>query len=412
MQAMVANQRLDHLERLLEVARGLTTAPDLETFLQTVIAEASEMTNSEFASALEYDDSVEALRFLSVSWIHREALRQMSVPLEGSAAGKVFYESQPLIIQDTKSEHGHFIGADQITQYETRSLAVVPLIVRGETIGALEAVNKKDNERYNEEDLTILTALGALTAQAIQNERLRRQVKAAQIEMAELERLKTDFVAIASHELRTPLGLIFGHATFLRELIKEEYGEQLDTIIRNAAKLKEIIENLADVDSHRRGSARVRSDQVSLARIIDDVTLTFQDEAKSRGITISVEKPDAPLYLNADGAKINIVASNLVRNALQFTEAGGRITIRAEEESGYCKVTVEDTGIGIPARDMARIFERFFQVEAHLTRRHGGMGLGLAVAKGIIELHGGRIWAESEEGKGSAFIFLLPTQPL
>jgi len=234
-------------------------------------------------------------------------------------------------------------------------------------------------------------------------------VKSARIEMAELERLKTDFIAITSHELRTPLGLILGHATFLRELAGEQYGEQLDTIIRNATKLKEIVENLADVDNYQKGSARVRSNQVSLARIVDDVALTFQDEAKTQSVTLSVEKNESPLYMDADGVKINIALSNLVKNALQFTDSGGRVTIRAGEESGYLKVSVEDTGIGIPPRDLPRVFERFFQVESHLTRRYTGMGLGLAVAKGMIELHGGRIWVESEVGKGSAFTFLLPS---
>ncbi len=405
---MATNQRIDHLERLLEVVRGLTTAPDIEAFLQTVINEASEMTNSEFASVLEYDDAAKELRFLSMAWIHREALRPVGVPLDGSAAGWVFRKGQPLIIQDTKIDQRHFKAADRIAQYETRSLAAVPLVARGEVIGVLEAINKKDNAHYNEQDLAILATLGALAAQAMQNDNLRRQVKSARIEMAELERLKTDFIAITSHELRTPLGLILGHATFLRELAGEQYGEQLDTIIRNATKLKEIVENLADVDNYQKGSARVRSNQVSLARIVDDVALTFQEEAKSQSVTLTVDKPNSPLYMDADGVKINIALSNLVKNALQFTDPGGRVMVRAGEESGYLKVAVEDTGIGIPPRDLPRVFERFFQVETHLTRRYGGMGLGLAVAKGMIELHGGRIWAESEVGKGSTFTFLLP----
>ncbi len=405
---MAANERIDHLERLLEVVRGLTTAPDIEAFLQTVITEASEMTNSEFASVLEYEAEAKELRFLSMAWIHREALRRVGVPLDGSAAGWVFRNGQPLIIQDTRIDQRHFKVPDRISQYETRSLAAVPLIARGEVIGVLETINKKDNAHYTDEDLAILSALGALAAQAMQNDTLRRLVRSVRIELAELERLKTDFIAITSHELRTPLGLILGHATFLRELAGEQYGEQLDTIIRNATKLKEIVENLADVDNYHKGSARVRSNRVSLARIVDDVALIFQDEARSQSVTLAVERSDSPLFMDADGVKINIALSNLVKNAIQYTDPGGRVTIRAGEESGYLKVSVEDTGIGIPARDLPRVFERFFQVEDHLTRRYAGMGLGLAVAKGMVELHGGRIWAESEVGKGSTFTFLLP----
>ncbi|HEY3475153.1 MAG TPA: GAF domain-containing sensor histidine kinase [Anaerolineales bacterium] len=406
---MTTNERIDHLERLLEVVRGLTTAPDLESFLQTIINESTEMTNSELSSILEYDETADELRFLAAHWFQRDVLRPVGVPLEGSAAGWVFRRGQPLIIQDVKVDQRHFKVVDRVTKHETHSLVAVPLIVRGEVVGVLEALNKKDNAHYTEEDLTILETLAALAAQAIQNVNLQRKVRTTSIELAELERLKTDFIAIASHELRTPLGLILGHATFLRELAGEQYAEQLDMIIRNATKLKTIVESLSDVDNIQTGAARVRSQSVSLSKIINDVIVTFQDEANSRNISLTSEDGSSPFDLEADGVKLTIALSNLVKNALQFTESGGHVTIRTQEESGYYKVTVMDDGIGIPARDLPRVFERFFQVETHLTRRYGGMGLGLAVAKAMIELHGGRIWAESEEGKGSTFTFLIPT---
>jgi signal transduction histidine kinase len=405
---MPANERIDHLERLLEVVRGLTTAPDLETFLQSVITEATELTNSELASILEYDEAAEELRFLAVHWFQRDLLRPLGVPLEDSAAGWVYRKGQPLIIQDVKVDKRHFKVIDRVTNHITHSLAAVPLMVRGEVVGVLEALNKKDDAHYTEEDLTILATLGALAAQAMQNGTLRRKVKAAAVELAELERLKTDFIAITSHELRTPLGLILGHATFLRELASGEYSEQLDVIIRNATRLKEIVENLSDVDNIQKGAAKIRSQKVSLAKLAQDVILTFQDEANTRNITLKLEREESPYDLEADGVKISIALSNIIKNAIQFTDPGGSVKTKLEEDSGYFKVTVADTGIGIPARDLPRVFERFFQVETHLTRRYGGMGLGLAVAKSMIELHGGRIWVESEEGKGSMFTFLLP----
>lgn len=407
-QRMPTNERIEDLERLLEVVRGLTTAPDIESFLQTIIAEASEMTDSELASILEYDAEAKELRFLSTVWFDREALRPMGVPLEGSVAGEVFRKGHPLIIQDTRADQRHFKVIDRVTKHETHSLAAVPIIVRGETIGVLEALNKRDNAHYTEDDITILVTLAAIAGQAMRNAHLERKVKAVRIQLAELERLKTDFIAITSHELRTPLGLILGHATFLKELLGSEYQSQLETIIRNATRLKEIIENISDMEKVQSGAARVRSNKVSMTRIVEDVILTFQDEAKSKNITLLYEGGRAPYFIEADQTKINIALSNLVKNALQFTETGGTVRINIEEDSGYVKVSVSDNGIGIPARDLPKIFDRFFQVEEHLTRKHGGMGLGLSVAKSMIELHGGRIWAESEEGKGSTFTFLLP----
>ena len=409
---MTANQRIDHLERLLEVVRGLTTSPDLEAFLQSIINEATELTNSELASILEYDETAEELRFLAVHWFQQDVLRPLGVPLEDSAAGWVYRKGQPLIIQDVKVDKRHFKVIDRVTKHVTHSLAAVPLVVRGEVVGVLEALNKKDEAHYTEEDLTILATLAALAAQAMKNAALQRKVKAAGIELAELERLKTDFIAITSHELRTPLGLILGHATFLRELTGSEYSEQLDTIIRNATKLKDIVENLSDVDNIQSGAARVRSHRASLTKLAEDVILSFQDEAYLRNITLKLERGDSPYEIDADGVKISIALSNLVKNAIQYTDSGGSVTVRLEEDSGYYKVTIKDDGIGIPARDLPRVFERFFQVETHLTRRYGGMGLGLAVAKAMIELHGGRIWAESEVGKGSTFTFLLPANQI
>ncbi|MEP6894804.1 MAG: GAF domain-containing sensor histidine kinase [Chloroflexota bacterium] len=407
---MLPNERIDHLERLLEVVRGLTTAPDLDAFLQTVISEASEMTDSELASILEYDDGAKELRFLAMQWFDRDLLRPMGVPVDGSAAGWVYSKGQSLIIQDAKVDQRHFKTVDRVTKHVTNSLAAVPLIVGGEVIGVLEALNKKDNAHYTEEDLTILETLGAVAAQAVQITALGRKVRVAKIELAELERLKTDFIAITSHELRTPLGLILGHATFLRELAGDEFADQLDTIVRNATKLKDIVENLSDVDNFQTGAARVRSNKVSLAKVVEDTILSFQDEAKSKNITLNVELDNQPFFVEADGVKIGIVVSNLVKNALQFTDANGHIIVKVEEDSGYMKVTVSDDGIGIAPKDLPRVFERFFQAESHLTRRYGGMGLGLAVSKSMIDLHNGRIWVESEEGKGSTFIFLLPIE--
>jgi signal transduction histidine kinase len=410
MPQMTTNERIDHLDRLLEVVRGLTTAPDLESFLQTIINEAIELTNSELASILEYDETAEELRFLAMHWFQRDLLRPMGVPLEGSAAGWVFRRGQHLIIQDTKADQRHFKVVDRVTKHETHSLIAVPLMVRGDVVGVLEALNKKDDAHYTEEDLTILETLGALAAQAMKNADLQRKVRAASIELAELERLKTDFIAITSHELRTPLGLILGHATFLRELAGAQYAEQLDMIIRNATKLKDIVESLSDVDNVQTGAARVRSQKVSLAKIVQEVILTFQDEANSRNITLKCDMGESPFWVDADEMKLSIALSNLLKNAIQFTESGGHVTVNVQETSGYFKVSVVDDGIGIPARSLPRVFERFFQVETHLTRRYGGMGLGLSVAKAMVELHGGRIWAESEEGRGSVFTFLLPTE--
>ena len=397
--------------RLLEVVRNLSVAADLETYLQSVLSAAAELTDSETASLMEYDEAAQDLYFKFVPWFHRDALRSARVPLEGSAAGWAFLHVKPLIIDDVKNDPRHYAKIDELADFNTRSLLAAPLIVHGKPVGVFEVFNKADGARYNGEDILVIEALASLAAAAIQNDALEKNALSLQEQIRELDRLKSDFIAITSHELRTPLGLILGHSTFLRELVGNEYQEQLDTIIRNASRLKEIIESLSSVDNYQTGGASLRARKVSVKRIVEDTAASFRDMAAQKEITLKASvPPDQELLVTADGGKVSVALGNLVKNALTFTNRGGHVLIRGGREGNFIRVSVEDDGIGIPARDLERVFERFYQVESHLTRRHGGMGLGLSVAKAMIEHHGGRIWAESKEGKGSRFIFLLPIE--
>jgi two-component system sensor histidine kinase VicK len=182
----------------------------------------------------------------------------------------------------------------------------------------------------------------------------------------------------------------------------------LDIVIRNATRLKEIIENLSNVDNYQSGVARIRRRSISITRIVKEVSESFIDIAKQKGVALRVDVSKGELLVEGDANKIATALGNLIKNALTFTDSGGHVFVVADHVPGYVKVSVIDDGIGIPSQDLPRIFDRFYQVESHLTRRHGGMGLGLAVSKVMIELHGGRIWAESVEGKGSNFTILLP----
>lgn len=401
--------RIQRLERLLELSRTLSLSAEIEPFLQSLIATASELTGSEVASVLEIEDAGDQFHFLAVPWFHRDALREVKVPVRGSVAGVAFESVKPVAVADTAAVPHHFKGADQAAEFHTRSMLAVPMVYKGETLGVLEAVNKTGSAHYTEEDITILETLASQAAVAMQSAHMMDRVRKSLDEASQLDRMKTDFIAIASHELRTPLGLILGHSTFLRELVGSEYQEQVDVIIQSALKLKEIIENLSSVDNYQTGGASLRLRKVSITRIIEDVSASFRDMAAQEGVSLKTEiNRDQDLLIDADGSKIAIVLSSLVKNALTFTNAGGQVTIRSSLDTGCIKVSVQDNGVGIPAKDLPHIFERFYQVESHLTRRHGGMGLGLSVAKVMIEIHGGRIWAESTEGKGSTFTFLLP----
>ena len=404
----MAIDRVKLLERLFEITRSLSASVDLEVYLQSILSAGAELTESESASLLEYDEVSLDFSFRSVPWFHREAVSSARVPLSGSIAGWVFLNNESLAIDDVKKDNRHYGKIDDLFDgFQTRSLLGVPLILHGRPVGVFEVFNKKDN--YTGEDILIVETLASLASTALQNDLLEKKVMVSQEQARELDKLKNEFIGITSHELRTPLGLILGHSTFLRELVGDEYNEQVDAIIRNAFKLKEIIESLSSVDNYETGGSLVRSRRVSVSRIIEDASLSFQEMARSKGIALKTEVSGGELWVDVDGGKISIALSNILKNALTFSNEGGMVIIRGEQKPEYVTVTVQDTGLGIPAKDLPRIFDRFYQVESHLTRRYGGMGLGLSVAKVMIEMHGGRIWAESKEGEGSTFTFLLPT---
>jgi signal transduction histidine kinase len=408
---MTETDRIQRLERMLELGRALSLSAEIEPFLQSLIAAASELTDSEVASVLEIQDTGDHFLFLAAPWFHRDSLKAVKVPVRGSVAGLAYQNVKPAVVNDVLSAAHHFKGADQAAEFQTRSVVAVPVIFKGEISGVLEAVNKTGSAHYTEEDITILETLASQAAIAMQNARMMDRVRKSLDEAAQLDRMKTDFIAIASHELRTPLGLVLGHSTFLREVTVSEHKSHLDIIIRNTMRLKEIVDNFANIDNFQRGMASVRRRNMSIKRVIEEVADSFFEEAQHKQVSLRVEPGPDDLMVEGDAAKIAIALSNLVKNAITFTNSGGHIMLLGEQIPGYAKVSVLDDGIGIPSKDLPRIFERFYQVESHLTRKHGGLGLGLSVAKVMVEMHGGRIWVESVEGRGSNFTFILPLEP-
>jgi signal transduction histidine kinase len=400
--------RIYKLERLLEVSRNLNANLDLDSYLKSIIEIASELTYSQETSILEIAEEGDHLHYTAAPWYRIEKLRPISIPLEKSVAGWSFTHGQPLVIQDAINDPRLFKEVDRVLEFETINIIVVPMVIKGEAIGVMEAVNKIGRANYTEEDVSTLETLAAQAAVAIQNQKLLDKAQAAYRQLLELDRMKTDFIAISSHELRIPTGLILGHASLLQEEMNGDARIQLDTIVRNAVHLKDIIEDLADVDHFQTGMAKIRRRQVSMDRLIKDVVSSYQELARQRNISLRADISKANMVIEGDAHKIRIALGNLVKNALTFTDPGDRVLVTAEQIPGYVKISVIDNGIGIPEKDQQRIFDRFYQVESHLTRRHGGMGLGLSIAKGMVEMHGGRLWVESVENKGSNFQFLLP----
>jgi signal transduction histidine kinase len=403
------NSRAQRFERLIEVCRNLGKSEDVTPLLQTIVNASCDLTYSQFCYLLVYEQETDLLKIAAGPPNFKEILKQIRIPIEKSIAGWAYTKSKPATLQNAQNDPKVFRDIERALGYTTQSILAVPLIFKGQTIGVLEVINKQNNNQYTEDDLIILDTLASQAAVATISTLLFEESKQAYDEVQELDRMKTDFIAIASHELRTPLGLILGHATYLRELIKDEPDKiQLDVIIRNSLRLKKIIDDLSNVNSFTTGAAKLHGKKVFLNQLISKTAKTYQDVAEKKKISFVINLPNSDIILGGDEEKLGIAINNLISNAINFTNEKGHIWISAEKLPGYVQLSVIDDGIGIPAKDLTKIFERFYQVQSHLTRRHGGMGLGLSVAKAMVEMHKGQIWAESIEGKGSKFYILLP----
>jgi signal transduction histidine kinase len=389
------------------MGRNLSALLDLDPLLQSIIDAASDLTNSQEASILLYDEEAGNLEFVAAPWFKRDQLGEIRVPLQGSIAGRVFTFGEAEIVHDALADERIYRNVDIHTGFETHSLLVVPMMFKGETFGVLTAVNKLAGQ-FNEEDKKILENLASQAAIAIQNANYLEETQRAYQDLAELDRMKSDFIAITSHELRTPLGLILGHATFIYETLPPEYQSQLDVIIRSATRLKEIVDDLSKVNTFQTGESRMRWQKTDANQMMTEIADSFREYATEKDINLDLDLADEPFIIDADQEKLNIAITHLMRNALAFTDPDGRITMITEKLPGFAKLAVDDTGIGIPEKDQERIFERFYQVEGHMTRKHGGMGLGLSVAQQMVRMHKGRILVESKEGVGSTFTILLP----
>jgi signal transduction histidine kinase len=397
------------LQRILEISQILTSTYDLEELLQMILAAATELTKTEAASILLLNEGGTELRFAATTGNDKEKLMALRVPVEGSLAGAILHSGAPMVFEDVKQDPRHFAGVDKQIAFESRSILGVPLLMRDRPVGVLEAVNKTDSSPFSEEDGQVLMTLAAQAAVAIENARLVTALQKAYEQLNRVDQIKSDFIAIASHELRTPLGLILGYAAMLKEDVQNpETTEQLDVVMNSALRLRDLIDDMVNVQHIEEGKAKLVLSEFAVQDVVQQVVQAVSELYTTKEQEMLISVPPHPLQVKADRDKITLVLNNLLTNAIKFTDPRGRIMISAEQQNGDIQVHVADTGVGIPAGEIERIFDRFYQVEPHLTRQHGGLGLGLAIAKGMVELHGGKIWVESVEGLGSRFSFSVP----
>jgi signal transduction histidine kinase len=406
-----AKARLEHLERILEISRELTSTVALEPLLHRIVHVAAELTDSEAASILLLDTRTGELRFRAASGDPADQMRDIPVPVDSSIAGAVLLSGEPAIISDAKADPRHYRAVGQQIGKDISSLLAVPLRIKERCIGVLETINRHGGGEFSSFDVETLTSLGAQAAVAIENARLVGDLRNAYERLDELDKLKSDFIAIASHELRTPLGLIMLYAAMLQEQVGDAGEQQLDAVMRAAMRLRRIIETMLNLRYLETGEMVLSPSRFNLRTEVTEACADYESLVETGGVSLTTDLPSDDVFIDADQEKVRVVLDNLLSNAVKFTPSGGHVRIVLSQHPGEVQLVVADSGVGIPAEDLGRVFDRFYQVEDHMTRRHGGMGLGLSIVKGLVELHGGQVSVESVLGRGSRFVVLLPESP-
>jgi signal transduction histidine kinase len=277
----------------------------------------------------------------------------------------------------------------------------VPLQVSGKVIGAMALYMMRDHA-YGPDDLALAEELARRAGLAIENAQLYRDARDA-------NRLKDEFLATVSHELRTPLTAMLAWIHLLRNGRPEQVARAVDTIERSAHAQARIIEDVLDVSRIITGKLRLELEHVNLADIVHAAVETVLPGAQAKELDLVTVLDDREAKVDGDPTRLQQVVWNLLANAIKFTPKGGRIEVRLERGTSNVYLRVSDTGQGIRADFLPHVFERFRQADSAPTRASGGLGLGLALVRHLVELHGGQVSAESEgEGSGATFTVTLP----
>jgi signal transduction histidine kinase/PAS domain-containing protein/ActR/RegA family two-component response regulator len=285
-----------------------------------------------------------------------------------------------------------------------RSYMCVPLVVRGRALGVLTFVSSESGRQYGESDLRLAEEVASRAALAVENAH-------AYDEARQANRLKDEFLATLSHELRTPLNAVLGYARMLRSgvLTTEKRANAIEVLERNAVALNQIVEDVLDVSRIVAGKIRLQVQPVDLSVVLHDAAATVSPAAEARGVRLETHLDPLSATVSGDSDRLQQVVWNLLSNAVKFTPRGGRVELRLEPCESQIQIVVSDTGIGINPEFLPYVFERFRQADSGFSRQHGGLGLGLAIARHIVEMHGGTIAASSAgSGRGAAFIVRLP----
>ncbi len=398
--AEIKTERLDGYRRLIEIARDLASTLDLDMLLQRIVRAAAEVSGSEAASILLYDNLTRQLNFQVATNLDEPTMRGLAVPLEGSIAGWVVMNRKSVRLTNVQEDRRFFGHVDHVTGRPTQSLIGVPLITKNKVVGVLEALNK-EHGKFTEGDESMLAVLGAQAAVAIENARLFQQ---------------SDWISEFVHELRTPLASL-STATYLLlrpEMSRDQQEQIIHNIHNETLRLNSMASSFLDLARLESGRVQFHKTNFSISDLLFECKDIMNSKAEEEHIQIHIEASEGLPPCEADRDKLKQVILNLLSNAIKYNRPNGSVIINATAAETSLCITVQDTGLGIPEEAIPHLFEKFYRV--HETEgAASGTGLGLSICKQIVQGHGGRMEVKSKFGVGTSFSVMLPrsgkTQP-
>lgn len=433
------NANLQRLSRLIELGQRLASERDPERLLETFCHEAREIVGAQYGATIVLDENKQH-HFCASGFNCGEAIRLNAPELSLHFLNERFNKNKSLRLSwpERDLKKIGFLPKD----VRINSFLAAPLLRQGEVHGWLYLANKLNAKEFNEADDRLAVTLTSQATVAWDNARLytesqryaaeleleiaeRKRAekeralmlvreRAARAEAEDANRLKDEFLATVSHELRAPLNAMLGWVTLARkgQLDEENRVRALETIERNARIQKKLIDDLLDVSRIITGKLTLDIKPTNLIPIIEAAIESTRPAAEKKGVHLQVKLDPSPCPFSVDSNRLQQVIWNLVYNAVKFTPPGGSAEVRLQHPDGQAEIVVSDTGIGIAPEFLPYVFDRFRQADGSITKKHGGLGLGLAIVRHLVEMHGGAVTADSAgEGKGATFKIRLPLLP-
>jgi signal transduction histidine kinase/HAMP domain-containing protein len=407
---------VEELKALGEVSQVVSSTLDLEAVLSSIVRNAVQLSKADAGTIYEFDgaEAVFVPRTnYGVSSEFIEALRESELRVgDKTVLGQAVLKGAPDQVPDLVNMPDYPLShLSHMQKAGFRAVLAVPLLREDRLIGGLVVRRKKAGE-FPAPVVNLLQTFATQSVLAIENARLFREIeeKGRQLELA--NRHKSEFLSNMSHELRTPLNAIIGFSEVLLERMFGEMNEKQEDYLKDihssGQHLLSLINDILDLAKVEAGRMELNPTTFDLSAAIDNALTLIRERAMHHGIALATEIDSQLGELNADERKLKQILLNLLSNAVKFTPEGGKITVGARRLRDMVEIAVNDTGIGIAPKDQAAVFEEFKQVGRDYTRKAEGTGLGLALTRKLVELHGGVMRLESEPGKGSTFSFTLP----